>query len=60
MKNKIDLKKYKKENSENDTVISSIALNQDHKKFLESEKINLSLLVRDVLDSLIKNKKEVL
>lgn len=54
---KINLKDFKKEN--NDTLVNaSIVIKKSQKIFIESEKINLSKLVRSIIDGLINEKKE--
>jgi hypothetical protein len=53
---KIDLKDFKKENNDK-LVNASVVIKKSHKIFLESERINLSKLVRSIIDTLISDKK---
>lgn len=51
---KLDLKKYQKQNTEKlDAVGTSVSIERPHKEFIETNNINLSALVRDVIDGLI-------
>ena len=53
---KIDLKKYTKNQVKLlDTVIKSVNIERKHKVFLDENKINLSHLVRDLLDRLMRD-----
>lgn len=56
---KITLEKYQKQNSEKlDAVATGVSIEKKHKTFLEKYNINLSALIRDVLDALMKEKNE--
>lgn len=53
---KINLKDFKKES--NDTPVTvSVVIKKSHKNFLKSKKINVSKLVRSIIDTLIEDKK---
>jgi len=50
---KFDLKTYKKnQKSKVRDVITTVSISQENKDFIESQDLNLSKLVRDLLDSL--------
>ena len=54
----IKIKNYQKPNPEKlDAVGTGISIEKKHKEFIEKNSINLSALVRDVLDKLIQENK---
>ena len=51
----LNIKKYAKTTGEKgETQVTSISLDLKQKQFIDAQKINLSALVRDVIESLIK------
>lgn len=57
---KIDLKHYKKNRVEKlEAVTTGINIERRHKVFVESNGVNLSALVRDVLDELMRGEESV-
>lgn len=56
---KLELEKYQKSNTEKlDATTSGVSIEKKHKLFLKKFKINLSALVRDVIDNLMREKEE--
>lgn len=54
---KLNLSDYRKDRDEKlDAVTTSLTLERRHKDFLESQNLNLSKLVRDFLDEIMKGK----
>lgn len=55
---KIELKEYQKPNIEKlDAVGTGVSLEKKHKEFIKENNINLSALVRDVLNKLMEQQK---
>lgn len=56
---KIELEKYQKQNNEKlDAIGVGISVEKKHREFIKKFNINLSALVRDVLDMLMQEKDE--
>lgn len=59
--NDLNLEDYQKEHTEKlDAVGAGVNLERKHKEFLKNYSVNLSALVRDVIDKLMAKKEEEL
>lgn len=58
---KIDIKKYQRQNNEKlDAVTTAISIEKKHKSFLEKYNVNLSALIRDVLNKIMSEPIEAI
>lgn len=52
------LDKYKKEDRDKTTHVTSVNITKKQRKFIEKNRLNLSLILRDLIDDLIKQHEE--
>lgn len=54
-----NLKNYQKSPTKKEAHVSSVSITEKHRAFLKEKRINLSLLVRDVIDELMRGDEKI-
>lgn len=52
------LAKYKKEDRDTETHVTSVNITKKHRAFIEKNRLNLSSILRDLIDDLIRQHEE--